>query len=336
MIELKTQQKRAEENLTMLRRRLQQVSQQFEQEKKQLEGEITGLIRARAKLRAQVSSANEEALDFQRPAVIVSIKPDDSKADAVRSVRGMMGRFQQTDDGMKQRMNELKDQKMKYDSELKLEKQRLVLQLEKEHKTLNSLDDETRLLKIRRDELVARLRVTDSHKKSEQKKAEADLQSQILLQRDAICEFHEEIEKLRVDEEGQRGLRELQNRHNNEMVEMHSKIDTFEDAISQMISDKVKGFETTIAEEREKSKALIQRAYSRLDEMLRQLAAIKAEMEKETMKERKRWGTLRRDLADSNLKMANWLVKSDSRPSSGASGRWPQLSPLPKLGRRVI
>jgi hypothetical protein len=208
-----------------------------------------------------------------------------------------------------------------------------VLQLERERKTLNDLDDETRLLKVRKDELVAKLRVTEAQKTAEQKKVEGDLQSQVLLQRDAVRQFHEEIERLRVNDERQRSLGEVQTRHNNETVAMHSKIDTSEDAIGQMISDKVKEFETSIAEEREKSKALIQRAYTRLDEMLRQLATVKAAME--TMKEQKRQGTLRREVADSNLKIPNPLVKSNYRPSPGASRSSSAVPPLPRLGRRV-
>jgi predicted nucleotidyltransferase len=151
----------------MANRRLQQVQQTFNQERKQPEAEITSLIRVRGRLHAQLQQTPEtleiawRGLDFAK-GDIIAFAPDESCIDSVQSVRALVGRFQQYDDTIEKPLDEAQEWKQKFESVLKSERQRLVVRLEREKKAATALENEVRLLRIRKNELTATQRVVEA------------------------------------------------------------------------------------------------------------------------------------------------------------------------------
>jgi hypothetical protein len=169
--------------------------------------------------------------------------------------------------------------------------------------------------------------VTDAQRRAARKKNEADLQAQIGLQRDAVLQFQEEIQKLRIKETDRKLLAPLLSQQRNELSDLQAKVDAFDEAAAPVLADRAKEYDALLAQDREKSKELLAKAFARLDEVLLELATLKGQVEHAAYKEQIKWQNFRKDLADSNVKMANALVHRSSRPTTANFGK---ASPLRK------
>jgi HAMP domain-containing protein len=334
LIELKTKQKRSVEALGMINHRLEQVQQTFDEERKQLEGEITALIRERGRLQAQLKQApgstetSWHALDFAKGDT-VAFPPDEGRIDSIRSVRAIIARFQQHDDAVKKALEDAQDRKQKFDSELRGERQRLIVRLERDKKAVTALENDVRMLRIRKDELISAQRISEAQRRAARKKNEAELQSQIALQRDAVQQFQEEIQKLRIKETDRKLLAPLLSQHRNEVSDLQAKVDSVEETAPTVLADRAKEYDALLAQDREKSKSLVTKAFETLDEVLHNVAVLKGQVEHAAGKEQSKWQNVRKDLAESNAKMANALVQKNSRPTSPGISR----STSPQIAR---
>jgi hypothetical protein len=238
-----------------------------------------------------------------------------------------VSRFQAHEETVKKSIEEIQERKSQREADLKSERQRMVVRLEREKKAVDALENEVRMLRIRKDELLGVQRVAEAQRRAARKKNEADLQAQISLQRDAIQQFQVEIQKLRIKETDRKLLAPLQAQHRNEVSDIQARIDSFDEPVLGMLADKVKEYDGLLAQDRQRSKELVAKAFMRLEELFKDTASLKGQVEHFAAKEQIKWQNLRRDIAESNVKIANAFVKRNSRPTSAHR----VTSPLPKL-----
>ncbi|OHT16005.1 hypothetical protein TRFO_42117 [Tritrichomonas foetus] len=342
--DLKQQQKKSDATMSQSRQKLAQLQNEFEMQKKRLEAEVTALIRKRNRLQLDLKAINETGsvknslgyFDFVKEQV-VDIQPNPSYSNKITTVNGMVNKFQTCNKKSNKKLVEMRELKMKCDQELKQEKQRLLVQLEKTKTQLNNAIDGVRLLKIRKDELLNKQRMQDTIEGTQLKKQESELKAKLLNQKEIIRQLKEELQKIRVDDSKRKQLSIIQALQKSEVKELQKQIDEFDEKVVETIENKQKELNEDLIREKEKSGEVIKKMINRLDEAFQELKKVKEVYESEAIKEQQRWMELRNDIAESNLKiLANDQTKGKSRPPSSAatsSKGTPVASPLPSLRR---
>lgn len=341
LIDLKGYQRQAEQTMWKTRQRLTQLQQQFDQQKKQLESEITVLIRVRNRLRLEMDGTwsgqgrfGAINLDFDKERIVSNLAPtDDNDSGAVWTVNGMVQRFKKVDKRLEEKMIEFRELKNKCEGETRVETERINTVLEKEKARSMSLEDDIRLLRIRKAELETKVKTQTTLMATELRRIESESITKVAVQRDSVRQFHEEIQKIGIDESNKKELAAIHALHRNELKELEAKIEQFDEIAEAAVDKATREFEARMASDREKTRQLISTANNRLDDAIHRLLEIKVAFEDSASRDQVKWRDLRKDIVKTNMQVVTLLEQKEdgcSRPASNKSG---MNSQLPRLGK---
>lgn len=338
--ELKKAQKKNETNVSLLHQKLVQQQTEFDNQKKQLEQEVIMLIKKRNIIQMEVSSIKNgkqsnsiASFDFVSNSIADIVPYSDRKK--VNRIGEMTHFIQEIDKKSQEKLSEVKNFKLEKENEANTEKQKLIAQFEKEKTHFDKINEEVRLLKIQKDDLLNKQKVNEDKKENELIKMEQELREKISIQREVIRELHDDIQKVRVDDSNKKILSEIQIQHCSNVKQIQDKIDDFDQSFLIKVQEKYKQMDERFMMERQKSINGINKMIERITEALKNLCQLNSNFVDESNKELERWNKLRNEINNENIKIYSKSQNQDNmkRPFSSASScKLTQVkSPLPRL-----
>lgn len=310
-------QKRHAEQNKDLETQLIEASNQAEISKKQLEGEVLSLIRQKARLEQEFQEMNESKKNTSRSERNTSRKPKMSIVTSegasvaplpreegdVRTIGEMTDKFDAVDAEARAKSGLLIDAKKK--STEKLKKGRV--QAEQANVDLTRRRDSLRGDVVQLTEKLkaaeSKAKAAENGAKTRQKLEEASLRSKVNMQKDAIANLREELQKLRVDTSDADILNKLQADYKAKIQKVRNEIELETERGETMVMAMRDEFEADMRHVKEGLNSSITDARTKLDGLLQQLASAHSENASECEKDAEKWSELRVDIAQKSTRM---------------------------------
>ena len=329
--ELLEHKKKLSQSISDLEQKLIQTVNQIDASHKQLEYEVNTLIREKTKMEQDFRKLINPNIDnilknLKLQLSLNNISISSNNNFNFLTYHSINDLFYKKDQNSIENQIQLRNKKQINENEFLDFKNKNLSIINEKKKIKDNLLDDIRILKIRLDSTENRYQSTLNSDKISQKMAESAFKNKLNIQKDAIRQLKEELQKIQTDENKIPQLIIIQNQHKNEINNLEEKIENFEDNLQKDLNILIKSLEIEYNNEKNKSFDLFKKSILRLEDIYKDLLINFKNLEIESIKENSKWMELRKDISEITVKFLN---NSNSPPKTPINYN----RPLPNLKR---
>ena len=348
--DLLNEQRKQAQQLSSLEKKLIDVANTAENQKKQLESEVTSLIRQKVRMEQEFAQATEKKtlkkeksksarrefqLELKPDESVVSVEPVAKSKDDIRTIEEMNSAFDSAESNAVRNIAKLKAIKKKGAEQLKKTKMQVEEKIEENENQKRILKDEIKDLKERLVQVEARVKAAENNHKVQQQLAEASLRSKISMQKDVIQKLKEDIQIARADDSKHQQISIIQSKYRNAIAQLGVESENEQDRADREYEETSEEMVEDLRVVRDKADADVEQIRSKLIAKLSELVKIRKEVSTEAENDAQKWMELRKDIADKSTRIAFQAASSKvpRTPMSKGGVKTPvsRQAPLPPL-----
>lgn len=315
-----------------LERELMQVSNQKDSQRKVSEDEINSFTK-RGSSRGQKNSSRQCGSSKRPYSPLLSLDRCDTvdirpyAPNTPRTTDQLLEFFDKTDQQTVQSLQDLRKTFNKRKQDVENARHETQQFIENNEKCIQAIQNEIRVFKARLEGTENKLK--ECQQQSPESNALQELQQKVGLQRNAINQLNEELQKLSVDESMHQQLLDVQQLHREEINEIESLIAGHEDVTNRLAKELKAEMNEKIEMQRRDYKGRIKKARDSLSEALHDLSHYKYKLGIDIEKDSNRWSELRQSIASQTAR----IMRSSHRPKTSVKTPVARPKPLPALKR---